>query len=1043
MKTIVSWFAGNHVAANLMMVFILAAGTLTAFGIIFEVLPETDLNKIQISVVYPGASPEDVVDGVIRPIEENIAGIENIRRIDSTAREGLAIIVVEVIYGADVKQLLEDVRSEIDRMTTLPKQAETPKIQEMTQRKQVISIAVYGDAPEATLKHIAQRVKDDITNIEGVTQAELVGHRPSEIHVEISEETLRKYRLTLGKVAKAISESTLDLPAGSVKAAEGEILIRSVGRRYSAHEYRDIPIITRLDGTRIDLAQIADIREGFADIDLFARFQQKPAIIINIFRVADQSVLDVAEKVKKFVAKARTDLPHGISMDCFQDMSAMTSRSIDLLMKNLLIGLILVSLILALFLNVRLAFWVTLGIPVSFAFGLIFLPHYDISLNMVSLLAFILVAGIVVDDAIIIGENIFLKHEEGMKPFPAAVDGTLEVGKPIVFSILTTMVAFWPLMVAGGVIGNIMRNVAVVAIAVLLGSLIESLLILPAHLQRSKGMIASSDLRPKRMSVALHWFIGHPYDKILKICVKWRYMTIATGIAVLMLMSGLLAAGIVRFTFFPGIENDVMRCALTMPAGTPESRTLEVARQIETAAETMLKEQDRRRGDHAAPMMEHSITIIGAHVDPLNDDLVRDSEFGGHLATIFVQLIDSDQRDIGSIALCNLWRDQLGSISDVESIVFSSDFRNMGTPIEIHLSMDDPLLLVAAKKALKEKLQTFSGVFDIADNYIAGKTELQIALKPEASATGLMHGDLALQVRHGFYGAEALRFQRGHDEVRVLVRYPENERRCLSKVASMRIRTPSLGEVPFSEVARSTMTQGYMSIDRSNRKRVVKVTANVDATVVNANEVRRFMRNDFLPELAERYPGLHYAMEGEAREQAEVFIALYRNAIIALLGIYVLLAVLFRSFFQPFIVMAAIPFGILGAVIGHLVLGFSISFMSLFGMVGLAGVVVNDALVLIDRINRNCSCTGTTTFCAVVAGSKARFRAVVLTSATTFAGLTPIMLEKSPQAQFLIPMAISMSFGVLFATVVTLLLVPALYMINEDARKFFGYFNSL
>lgn len=1030
MKSMIAWFAGNHVAANLLMFFILVAGILTAVGVKLEIFPDSDMDKIRISVAYPGASPAEVEAGIIRQIEENVAGLEGIRRIDAVAREGIGVITVEAIAGGDVKKLLEDIKSEVDRITTLPEQAEAPVIREMTQRIQVISVAVYGDVPESTLKHLAQGVKDDITTIPGITQAELAADRPSEIHVEVSEQTLRQYGLTLGMVADAVSRSSLDLPAGSVRAESGEVLIRAVGRRYSASEYRDIPIIARPDGTRIVLGQIADIREGFAEIELSARFQKEPAILITVFRVADQSALDVAAKVRDYVEQIRPSLPHGVSVDYYQDMSLILKSRIDLLLKNMILGLILVSLLLTLFLNARLAFWVTLGIPVSFAFGLIFLPQYDVSINMISLFAFIMVLGIVVDDAIIVGENVFRKHEEGLDSLPASVEGTYEVGRPVIFSVLTTMAAFWPLLVVGGVMGNIMRHIPVVIIAVLLGSLVESLLILPAHLERSRKKQKGRKLRAKRMTRVLQWIIDGPYERAVRFCVTWRYITLAGGVGVLLVTLGIWAAGIVQFTFFPKVEGDVMQCTLTMPSGTPEERTLAVVRRIETAAEEMLAEQDRLRPSDAPPLMEHSVSLVGMHFEARGS-----GEIGGHLAHIFIQLLEGEKRDMSSQALIGQWRSRVGEIPEAESMTFTSETHNVGRPVELHLSMDDQVLLREAAGNLKRELEGFAGVFDVADSYLPGKMEMQLALKPEAVALGLKLSDLAMQVRHGFYGAEALRLQRDKDEVKVLVRYPEQERLSLENVEAMRIRTNTGNEVPFSEVAAVTMEQGYASIERARRMRVIKVTADIDEAVTNASEVRQTLMSEYLPVLADEYPGLRYTIEGEGQEQAEVFSGLKKNFIIALFAIYVLLAIPFRSFSQPAIVMAAIPFGIVGAVLGHLLLGYNLSVMSLFGIVGLAGVVVNASLVLIDRVNRIRQNSDVGAFEAVIEGGKLRFRAIILTTVTTFGGLTPIMLERSLQARFLIPMAISLAFGVLFATLITLLLVPAGYMILDDIQR--------
>ncbi len=1035
MRNAIAWFAENHVAANLLMLFFLIAGIMTAVGIKLEIFPETELDKISITVAYPSASPSEVEEGVVRRIEENVAGIEGINRIDSVAREGMGTVTLEVMTDWDIKKLLDEVKSEVDRITTLPEEAEEPEVREITRRIQVISVAVYGNVSELTIKNLAQTVKDDLTNLPGLTQADVAAVRDNEIHLEVSEKTLRKYDLTLEMIADAVARSSLDLPAGSIESKTGEVLIRTKGRKYYAGDYRDIPVITREDGTRITVGQIAALKEGFADVDMASRFQGKPAAIINAYRVADQSALEVAEKVRLYVEDVRPAMPNGVRIDYYQDMSTILKSRIELLTENMFYGLILVSLLLALFLNLRLAFWVTLGIPVSFAFGMMMLPLYDLSLNMISLFAFIMVLGIVVDDAIIVGENIFRKQEEGQVRLKAAVEGTLEVGRPVIFSVLTTMVAFSPLLMAGGTMGKLMRNIPVVVCMVLLGSLLESLLILPCHLVRSKALKQKENHNPNRMNRLLSWVIEKPYCRMVKLCLRWRYATIACGLAILMLTMGTWAAGKIKFTFFPKVEGDVLQCMITMPSGTPMERTLEVVKYVEQAAVEVLNEKDRDRPEDAPPLLEHTASIIGYHFGSRGA-----SESGGHLAQVFVQLLEGEKRDISSVLLNNRWREQVGKIPDAESLVFKSEIHSAGNAVEVHLSLDNHEQLVKAADALKAELHGFSGVFDISDSFLPGKMEMQLAFKAEAANLGLKLNDLARQVRHAFYGAEALRFQRDKNEVKVLVRYPDEERRSLANVEEMRIRTPEGDEVPFSDVAVVNMTRGYTNIERAQRQRVIKVMADVNEKVANANEVRQYLVGEFLPKLKNVYPGLRFKIEGEGQEQEEVFAKVKKGFIVALFCIYALLAVPFKSFSQPLIVMSAIPFGMVGAVLGHLLMGFNISIISVFGMLGLAGVVVNDSLVLVHRINAVRRKDGFNAQAAVIEGGKMRFRAIILTSVTTFGGLTPMMLERSIQARFLIPMAISLGFGVMFATLITLILVPCGYMILDDIHNALDWF---
>ena len=1033
MKGAISWFAGNHVAANLLMLFLVIAGIFTLFSIKLEVFPETSLDRISITTEYLGASPAEVEEAISRRIEERVAGLSGIKRIDSTSKEGISIVIVEVIKGWDIQELLDEVKAEVDRITTFPEEAEKPVVREVVQRVQVIDVAVYGDVQDATLKYLAEKAKDDITNLPGVTSADVLGTRNEEVHIEISEETLRRYGLTLGRVADAVRRASLDLPAGSVKARGGEILIRTKGRRYYADEFADIAVITHADGSKVTLDQIATLSDGFEDVDIFARFQGKPAIMIEVFRVADQSALDVARKVKQYVTDVEPSLPTGVDIAFFADMSEILHSRLQLLLKNMAIGLVLVILILGSFLNARLSFWVTLGIPISFLAGLAALPFLDVTINMISLFAFIMVLGIVVDDAIIIGENIFRKQEEGLPPLEAATQGALEVGHPVIFSILTTMAAFAPLLIATGMMGKLMRNIPIVIMVVLLGSLIESLFILPSHLSGGKHAPPRTDdgnRKEKWTARRLRSFINGPYRRAVDFCARWRYATVALGIALLFITFGIIRGGIVGFTFFPKVEGDILECSLTMPAGTPLEETADVVGYLVETARKTLADTDREHPG-PAPLFEHSFSLIGAQVDERGGL----ADTGAHLAHIWIQVLEGEKRKTSTARLAALWRQNAGTIPGIESVTFKSVLHSAGKSIEVHLSLDEHEGLLAAAEELKEELKSYPGVYDISDSFLPGKQEMQLNLKPTARSMGVTLNDIATQVRHAFYGAEALRMQRDKDEVKVMVRYPERERRSPGHVEEMRIRTADGSEVPLSILADVTMKQGYVSIEHAQRRRVIKVYADVDETVTNANEVRQTIEKKFLPDLTYRYPGLRYSMEGEGKEQKESLGDVKTGFLFALFCIYALLAVPFRSFTQPFVVMMAIPFGIVGAVVGHLIMGFDITFISLFGIVGLAGVVVNDSLVLIHATNRLRK-EGSDAHDAVTQAGVLRFRAVILTSLTTFAGLIPIILERSLQAKFLIPMAVSLGYGVLFATVITLLLIPSLYLILEDLLTF-------
>jgi len=666
MKGIVAWFAENHVAANLLMIFFLLAGAVTGLTMKLEVFPETSLDQISISMAYPGASPAEVEEAIVRRIEENVAGLAGIKRIESVAREGFGSVNIEVMKGWDLKELLDEVKAEVDRITTFPEESEEPVVREVTRRTQVINVAVYGDAPESTIKHLTETIKDDITNLPNITYAELSGIRTAEIHIEISEQILRRYGLTLGQVAEAVRTASLDLPAGSVKTRGAEILVRTKGRRYRAADYHDVAVIARPDGSKVTVGQIANLKDAFEDVDLSTQFQGKSSGVIEVYRVADQNALTVADTVKRYVEEIRPSLPQGVDIDSYQDRSEILRSRINLLLRNMAFGLVLVSILLGLFLNVRLAFWVTLGIPISFAAGMLLLPRFDVSINMISLFAFITVLGIVVDDAIIIGENIFRKQDEGLKGLDASVQGAIEVGRPVIFAVLTTLVAFWPLLLGSGTMGKVMRNIPIVVIVVLLGSLVESLLILPAHLARSKHAGADAARGPGTENLVarwLRWFIKGPYAKLVSFCVGWRYATVALGITMLLLTMGIWKGGWIKFTLFPKVESDLLICSLTMPAGTPVERTAETATYLERSAKEALAETDKKRPKGAPSLFKHSITSVGMHMAG-HGPMAGGPQISGHLAQVRVELLEGEQRDVSATKLATLWRNKAGVIPD-------------------------------------------------------------------------------------------------------------------------------------------------------------------------------------------------------------------------------------------------------------------------------------------------------------------------------------------------------------------------------------------
>ncbi len=1045
-KGMLGWFVSNHVAANLLMILIIAAGLLTILTMKVEFFPEMDLDWITVTVPYLGASPSDVEEGVVMRVEEAIAAVDGIKRLTSSAAEGAGMIFVEVEEYADSKEVLDDIKAEVDRIITFPEETEKPIITEITTRYEVITIVLYGDVSEKTLKKLADQIRDDLTALENISQVDVAGVRPYEISIEVSEKTLRRYGLSFDEVTRAVRESSLDIPAGSVKTTGGEILVRTEGQKYYGPEFEKIIVLTRNDGTTIRLADIATVKDDFEDVDLYSRFDGKRAALVKVFRVGEQGALDIADTVRNYVKDKRYTLPEGVSMAIWEDSSVVLRSRIDLLRRNAYLGLTLVFICLTLFLNIRLAFWTTMGIPISFLGAFWLMPRFDVSLNMISLFAFIMSLGLVVDDAIVVGENIFAYRRRGLGRLEASIRGVKEMAAPVTMAVLTTVFAFLPLLYIIGIMGKFLRVIPIVVISVLMVSLVEALLILPAHLSarafsRKVKIFNQVDRIQIWTERRLEAFVNGRFANFVIRTVKWRYATLAVGCAIFIITIGYIAGGYIKVVFFDPVEADNMVATITMPQGTPVKQTQEIADRIEKAVEQVREEFDAHQSGKAS-IIKHVATTIGSQPASRGGGPVRGIAVGAaaNLAEVNVELLGGEERDVSSTVLKNRWRDIVGEIPGVSSLTFFSEIFSAGEAINVELSHQnfDTLLLVVER--LKSILREYAGVTDITDSFEPGKAELKLELKDTGRTLGLTLSDLARQVRQGFYGEEAQRIQRGRDDIRVMVRYPEEERRSLADIENMRIRLLDGTEIPFKTVAEVKYGRGYATIRRAERRRVVNVTADVDVSVTNAADINRDLDRNVLPDLLREYPGLRYRFAGEERERSESFSSLYVTFPLAMMAIYGLLAVQFRSYIQPVIVMSAIPFGIVGAVIGHILMGFvfmtkfNLGLLSMFGIVALSGVVVNDSLILIDLINRERK-SGIELSQVVRDCATRRFRPIMLTTLTTFFGLVPMMLERSLQARFLIPMAISLAFGVMFATLITLCLVPSLYMILEDIKS--------
>ncbi len=1046
-KGVISWFVHNGVAANMMLIMILVAGLMMIPNLKKEIFPEFSVDIVTVSVVYRGAAPEEVEEGVCVRVEEAIQDLNGIKEIRSTASEGTGMITVEIEPGYDTRKALDDIKARVDAIDTFPEETEKPVVQEITSRFQVVNVSISGDTDMLTLKKIAEQAREDIIALPEVTQAEVVNAPPYEISIEVSEEAMRRHGLTFDSIAMAVRRSSLDLPGGSVKTETGEILLRTKGQAYTGNDFEDLTLMTKSDGTKLVLGDVATVIDGFAETDQWSRFDGKPSMMVQVYRVGDQNALEVGDAVKAWVVRAGERAPEGIVYTIWNDGSKFLRGRMDLMLRNGRNGLILVFVVLALFLRLRLAIWVTIGIPVSFLGAIMLMPVLGVSVNMISLFSFILVLGIVVDDAIVVGESIFTKQQEGVDGVRGAVEGAQRVAMPVTFGVLTTMVAFAPMLFVPGWNGKIWRVIPLIIIPTLLFSLIESKFVLPHHLSYRRR-------KPKegrRHIIVRIWngffnffsdglvrFVRKVFSPFLRVALEWRYLTVAAAVGILLFTIGLVGGGYVKFVFFPQVENDFISAPLTMPLETPAHVTEAAVKKIERSALELQRKVKEETGDE---VLLHVLTSVG------DQPFVQQSQrFAGgtggasqaHLGEVAIELAPSQSRNLTSSEVAARWRETTGSIPGAVELKFNSDLMNQGGAIDIQFTSRDIDLLREVGEKTKAKLAEYPGVFDITDSLRGGKPEVKLAITSNAEALGLSLEQLARQVRQGFYGEEAQRIQRGRDDIRVMVRYPERDRESLGDLEAMRIRTSGGAEVPFSTVAQADLGRGFASIKRVNRRRAINITADVDTAVGNANEILDDMSAEFLEPLVERTPGLYYSLEGQQREQMEAMGGLALGFVGALCVIYALMAIPFRSYIQPLIVMTAVPFGIVGAIWGHGLMGLPLSMLSMCGIVALTGIVVNDSLVLVTYVN-SLRDHGRSMIEAVREGASARFRAIILTSLTTAAGVMPLMLEKEVQAQFLIPMAVALVFGVLFSTAITLVLVPSSYLILEDFRRLFQW----
>ena len=1049
MRSPIAWFVKNPVASNLLMWIFLVGGSVAYLSLNQEEFPDIEVGLLQISVPYLGATPEESETGVCIRIEEALDGTENIDRLTLSAREGGCDATVQLSNGADLNRLLNDVKGKIDAITTFPAETEKPIVRAVSPTDGVMTIALSSRTDDSNLKVVAEEIRDDLLDLPEVSTVNLEFIRPLEIAIEVSEFTLRQYGLTLGQISQAISRASLDLPGGMIRTSSGEIMLRTKGQVYQGTEYADVVVASYPDGTQLRLGDIATVKDGFEEGYLDARLDGVNSAILDVVRIGDEDIVTSANQVKEFMNSAELDLPEGMTLRVVTDASVSTQARIATVARNAYTGLLLVLFILALFLRFKIAIWVAAGIPIAICGALIAFPPYDLTISSLTIMGFILVLGIVVDDAIVVGERIHAFERKGLSKEDAAIEGTVEVSVPVIFGVLTTIAAFLPLLLDGTQFAAFTQLIGGTVVFCLIASLIESQLILPGHLAHRKtegyflegSRIVSAWQRfQAKIAEGLEYFAEHFYRRFLKVVLRYRYAAWAAATGVVLVVGALLFSGRVMFQFMPSIEGDNVWSTVNMPAGVPEAVTQEAVSIIEAKALELVAELDEELAvlkdsgmapESARSAVESVLTIIGGTAPKGGPGGSQRSAGSSNIAEVMLYLTPFYERGQTSAAeIRDRWREKVGTIPDALELTFVSDAFSAGDALNFRLEGRNEENLKIASTQLREELMLYPGVFDVSDSFRAGKQEVQIQILDRGKTLGLTLNDVATQVRQAFYGAEAQRIQRGSDDIRVMVRYPEPERQSLGNLEELLIRTPNGAEVPFLSIADYTLGNSYSSINRQNGRRVITVRGDVDRTVVAPDEIRREIFAKYRQQWS-RELDVNMAVGGEGERRSESLEGLYTTYPIAMLIMFALLAVPLKSYLQPLVIMSVIPFGAIGAIFGHFLMDVPLVFFSILGIIALSGVVVNASLVLVITINRLRE-EGQDVLEAVSNAGMVRFRPIILTSITTFIGLVPLMATANPATFFILPMAISLAYGVLFATVITLFLVPSLYLILHD-----------
>ena len=1025
---IVAYFANNSVAANLIMGLLLIGGLISGIGLNAQVFPTLNPGIITVVVPYPGATPSEVEESITRRVEEAVIGIEGVEEVRSSAAENVGTITIELKDYVDDKEVKDDVEAAVERIADFPPEnAEQPEVERAETVSDVMTLVVTSQRDEMSLRVAAESLVENLLTLPNVTLVSLMGARDLEISVEVSEQVLRQYDLSIDQVASAIRQSSINLSAGELRTDAGDLLLRTNQKRMFGEEFEDIVLRAEPDGSILRLSDVANIRDGFVDEDVIQAFNGQQSLLVKIQKSETEDALAIAAQLKDFLGSYQA--AEGMAVDIWDDQTDILEQRLSLLVRNGLLGFALVFMFLVIMLDLRLATWVAMGVPISFLGALLFFAPFGVNINMISLFGLIIVLGIVVDDAVVVGENIITEQEKHGLNAAATLQGVRGVFSPVTIGVLTTMAAFAPLLFVTGPFGQILGSVPIVVILVLTISLVEVFFILPAHLAHGRAW-SVGPLRTFQDAVSRKVMVFRDQVFLPRVgrAVERRYFSFLCGICMLVVAGALVSSGAVRFIFFPDLESNSIRASLTFPVGTPFQTTEIAANRIIAAAYAV---NDKNNG---TAFKSISATIGGASRSGGGPGKGSGMTTASHLSSIAITLQDEPLRTLSAGELERQWRQVTGDIAGVESLSFRSGFFSQGSAVEFRLAHQDDEVLYAAVDDLKQGYAGITGFYDIQDTFNLGKRQFDVELTPAGEAAGLLPGDIARQLRNNFFGQEVQRIQRGRNELKVMVRYPEYQRQSTQNLERVRIRLQDGTQTPLSTVARLKESRSFSTIERVDGLRIVSVTSEVDKELITPTQANNEVLKNVVPDLLARYPGLQANQAGQGRDESDDMASLGRMMAVAMLTIFVLLASQTRSYIQPLVVLAGVPFGAAGAVIGHFLLGYNISFISIFGMVALSGVVVNDSLVLVDQYNRNRN-AGKSVHDAIVEASQRRFRAIFLTTATTALGLTPMLFETSTQAQFLIPMAVSLASGIVFASVIILFLIPALVVIMEDFKS--------